>query len=131
MKKNFSSTRIVNATGQVLPAQPIARGGVMFLMSATLIVAAAITFSGCANGGSYAVGYNASYYTPDYGPYYGEYLYGGDPYWGPGPYYNNEIIINGGHHRLYYGGHHFIHDRGGGFARMGGGGFRAGGGRRR
>jgi uncharacterized membrane protein YgcG len=128
MKRNFSANDVDNATSHGLPDEPLARAGLMFLISAALMVVAAITFAGCTDGGSYAVGYGASYYAPDYSPYYSDYVYGGDPYWGLGPYYGGDIIINGGHHRLYYGGHHFAHDRGGGFARMGGGGFRGGGG---
>ena len=122
MQRNFSANDIDNATSRILPDRILKRIGLMSLISATVMVVAAINLVGCANEGSYAVGYSAAYYAPDYGPYYGEYLYGGDPYWGLGPYYGTDIIIHGGHHRLYYGGHHFTHDRAGGFARIGGGG---------
>ena len=131
MKTHFPENNNNNATHNDLWDERLPRSSLMFLMSAALLFVAAISFTGCAGGGSYVAGYSTSYYAPDYSPYYGEYLYGGEPYWGLGPYYNTDIIIHGGHHRLYYGGHHFAHDWGGGLPRMGGGGFHGGGGRGR
>jgi hypothetical protein len=86
----------------------------------------AFEFTGCVATGV-GVGYDG-YYAPSYADYYGDYGYGGVPYWGGGPYVGSTIVIGGRSHRGYYGGHHFAGDfrsgRGGGMSR---GGFSRGG----
>jgi hypothetical protein len=90
-------------------------GNAKVFMAAALVAAATIGLSGCADGGgSYAGGYGSRYYAPDYGAYYGDYGYAGNPYWGGGSYYGGEIVVGGVRHRGYYGGHHFAHQWSGG-----------------
>jgi hypothetical protein len=118
MKTNFSANNIDNPMCGDLSDERAGRFGFKFLISAALMVIAAVSFTGCA-GGYYAAGYGPAYYGPDYGPYYAEYDYGGYPYWGTGAYYGGEIVVGGVHHRGYYGGHHFAHEWGGGHPRVG------------
>jgi hypothetical protein len=82
------------------------------LTVAALVVIAALGLGGCA-GDVYTAGYGPSYYTPDYGSYYSDYGYDGNPYWGSGRYFGGGIIVGGRHHRGSYGGHHFVHQSGG------------------
>jgi hypothetical protein len=68
----------------------------------------ALLLGGCADGT-----YAGAYYAPDYGPYYGDYGYGGDPYYyGYDPGYYGEYVIGSTRHHRYYGSHHFAHDFG-------------------
>jgi hypothetical protein len=111
MKIDFSANEMVNSRFQ---DKRKTRFFLKFFLFPALLVAAVIGFSGCAEDGYYASGYGRSYYAPDYGSYYGDYGYAGDPYWGAGPYSGGEIIIGGHHHHGYYGGHHFAHQGSGG-----------------
>jgi hypothetical protein len=70
-------------------------------------------YTGCVATGV-GVGYDTGYYAPSYSPYYADYGYGGDPYWGAGPYVGSTVIIGGRSHRGYYGEHHFARDYRGG-----------------
>ncbi|MEY2492954.1 MAG: hypothetical protein QOH24_1905 [Verrucomicrobiota bacterium] len=110
-----------------------------FILIATLTVGTStIGLNGCADYADVRVGtpYTAAYYVPDYGPYYGEYIYDGLPWWGPDvAYVKNKIVVRdrdrGGDfgHSRWYGGHHFAPAwRGGGVARTA---FSGGGVRRR
>ncbi len=89
------------------------------LLAVMLIAGLGLALGGCAVDGGY--GYGASYYAPDYAPYYTDYGYNGYPYWGGGPYAGSTIVIGERSHRGYYGGHHW---RGDGFRH--GRGFRGG-----
>jgi hypothetical protein len=112
MKTDFSGNNIDNTMRGHLRNEQGARFGLKLFIIPALLVAAAFGFSGCAQG-NYASGYGSSYYAPDYGSYYGDYGYGGDPYWGSGPYSGGEIVVGGTRHRGYYGGHHFTHESSG------------------
>jgi hypothetical protein len=68
---------------------------------------AALLLGGCAAGN-----YSTAYYAPDYGPYYSDYGYGGDPYYGYDPGYYGGYVIGSTRHHRYYGSHHFAHDFG-------------------
>jgi hypothetical protein len=86
-----------------------------------VLAVAGFGYAGCVGTGAGA-GYSNGYYAPSYSSYYGDYGYGGEPYWGAGSYVGNTVIIGGRSHRGYYGGHHFSRDsRGpsGGFNRGG------------
>ena len=119
MKTDFLANNINNTTRGDLSDERIARFSLKVLISAASMIVAAISFAGCADG-YYAAGYGPAYYAPDYGPYYAEYVYDGSPYWGPGAYYDTDIVIGGVHHHRYYGGHHFAHEWSGAHARAAG-----------
>jgi predicted small secreted protein len=112
MKTDFSANNSDNTMRGHFRNERGARFGFKLFIIPALLVAAAFSFSGCAQG-NYASGYGPSYYAPDYGSYYADYGYAGDPYWGSGPYSGGEIIVGGTHHRSYYGGHHFTHESSG------------------
>jgi hypothetical protein len=81
-------------------------------LAVAMIAAAAVGLAGCA-GGYYQAGYGPGYYAPDYGSYYGDYGYGGGPYFGYGGVYGGtDIVIGGVHHHGYYGYHHFAGEHG-------------------
>jgi len=95
--------------------------------AALLLGGTMFTMGGCA--GYYEPGFGSAYYSPDYGPYYGDYGYAYSP-WDYGGY-GGDILIGGVRHHGYYGGHHFGHDfHGGGGGFHGGGGGHGGGGHR-
>jgi hypothetical protein len=113
-------------------AEPLARRSWWKHASLLAVLAlGAFGYTGCVATGV-GVGYDTGYYAPSYSTYYGDYGYGGAPYWGVGPYVGSTVIIGGRSHRGYYGGHHFARDyRGGrthfsraGFSRRGAGGSR-------
>lgn len=99
-------------------------GKTLHLLGAAMLAALAISFSGCAAG----LGYGGSgYYAPSYSSYYSDYGYGGEPYWGAGPYVGSTIVIGGRSHRGYYGGHHYARDWRGGGRSFRSGGYNRGG----
>jgi hypothetical protein len=112
MKTDFFGNKIDIAMRGHLRNERRAQFGLKLFIIPALLAAAAFGFSGCAEG-NYASGYGPRYYAPDYGSYYGDYGYAGDPYWGSGPYSGGEIIVGGTHHRSHYGGHHFTHESSG------------------
>jgi len=106
----------------------------LFLITALFCAGALV---GCADYASVGVGYPASYYAPDYTPFYASYFYDGGPYWGPNvSYVRKRIVVRdvdrniNVNRNVYYGGHHFVgagnwHGGRASF-RAGGGGFRRG-----
>lgn len=80
-------------------------------LAALALAGLALTTGGCA-GGYYEAGYGSGFYAPDYGPYYGEYGYGGAPYGGFGGFYGGpDIVIGTSHYHHYYGNHHYAGNR--------------------
>ncbi|MGH8095026.1 MAG: hypothetical protein ACREIF_16395 [Chthoniobacterales bacterium] len=118
MTTNFSGKNMDRSIGSHSVDERVSRVGLKFFTTAASIAIAAVAFTGCA-GDYYVAGYGPGYYAPDYAPYYGDYGYGGYPYWGPGPYYGAEIITGGVRHRASYGWHHFPHEQGRGGPRGG------------
>ena len=51
--------------------------------------------------------FGGAYYGPSYGGYYGEYGYGGAPYYGYDPGYYGGFVVNNSRYPRYYGSHHF------------------------
>jgi hypothetical protein len=92
--------------------------GERLLIAITLLAAAALAVSGCADYAAVGVGYSDAYYVPDYHPFYGAYFYDGYPWWGGGPYVINKYVVKDVDRRtnvnrnIYYGGHHFVGNAG-------------------
>lgn len=76
-------------------------------------------------GGCVSDGYVGVSAYPDYSSYYGDYGYGGAPYYGYGGIYNRSLLVGGRRYSGGYGRHHFVANRGGGhrssFSRSSGG----------
>lgn len=105
MITNFSAKTIDNATCGKLRDE--GAGRFRFFIMAALLAIAALGLGGCAGG------YGPGYYAPDYGSYYSDYGYDGNPYWGSGQYSGGDIVVDGVHHHGHFGGHHFVHESNG------------------
>ena len=105
----MKTTTVISKNGKTdRSAAGIGRGKRMVIgFSLVCGSVAALLLGGC------AAPYSTAYYAPNYGPYYSDYGYGGDPYYyGYDPGYYGGYVIGSTRHRRYYGSHHFAHDFG-------------------
>jgi hypothetical protein len=77
----------------------------LMIFSLMCVSALGLLLGGCADGT-----YATAYYAPDYGPYYSDYGYAGEPYYGYDPGYYGGFDVSGTRYHRYYGAHHFSRD---------------------